>query len=164
MAEHISRRSFLKGMTAGAIGLGAMGLATASAESAKAMYKAGTYTSMQKTEFATVEVVCEFSASALTNVACNVKESKAGDYFGMKAADIEAYCKRIVETGSTVEVDGISGATLCASAVKAGVDDCMTQALGIAKPEAAKSSSLNPQDYSYTTNSITDFTKTKMFS
>lgn len=164
MAEHISRRSFLKGMTASAIGLGAMGLATASAESAKAMYKPGTYTSVQKTEFATVEVVCEFSASALTNVSCNVKESKAGDYFGAKAADVDAYCKRIVETGSTVDVDGISGATLCASAVKAGVDDCMTQALGIAKAEAAKAQGLNPQDYDYTSNSITDFTKTKLFS
>lgn len=164
MAEHISRRSFLKGMTAGAIGLGAMGLATASAESAKAMYKPGVYTSVQKTEFATVEVVCEFSANALVNVSCNVKESKAGDYFSAKAADVEAYCKRIVETGSTVDVDGISGATLCASAVKAGVDDCMTQALGIAKAEAAKAQGLNPQDYDYTSNSITDFTKTKLFS
>ena len=49
MAENISRRSFLKGVTAGAIGLGTMGLASASAESVKAMYKAGTYTSVQKT-------------------------------------------------------------------------------------------------------------------
>ena len=164
MAEHISRRSFLKGMTAGAIGLGAMGLATASAESAKAMYKAGTYTSVQKTEFATVEIVCEFSASALENVSCNVKETKAGDFFVAQAAEVEAYCKRIVETGSTVDVDGISGATLCASAVKAGVDECMAQALGMAKAEAAKSGALNPQDYDYTSNSITDFTKTKIFS
>ena len=164
MAENISRRSFLKGMTASAIGLSAMGLATASAESAKAMYKAGSYASIQKTEFATVEVVCEFSANALTNVACNVKESKAGDFFASMAADVDAYCKRIVETGSTVDVDGISGATLCASAVKAGVDDCMTQALGIAKAEAVKSNSLNPQDYDYTSNSIADFTKTKLFS
>ena len=72
MAENISRRSFLKGVTAGAIGLGTMGLASASAESVKAMYKAGTYTSVQKTEFATLEVVCTFSPSALTDVSYNV--------------------------------------------------------------------------------------------
>ena len=164
MAENISRRSFLKGVTAGAIGLGTMGLAAASAESVKAMYKAGTYTSVQKTEFATVEVVCTFSQSALTDVSYNVTESLPGDFFSGKAPEVEAYCKRIVETGSTVDVDGISGATLCASAIKAGVDECMTQALGIEAAAAEAAHGLNPQDYDYTGNSITDFTKTKLFS
>ena len=117
MAENISRRSFLKGVTAGVIGLGTMGLAAASAESVKAMYKAGTYTSVQKTEFATLEVVCTFSPSALTDVSYNVTESLPGDFFSAKASEVEAYCKRIVETGSTVDVDGISGATVSSQAV-----------------------------------------------
>lgn len=182
----ISRRSFLKGIAAGAISVGAMGLTGCAASPAdvttaempatltpnpveqKEIYIPGTYTSTQKTEFAAVNVICEFDRTGLKTVTYNVTETSDSDYFASHAEEVAAYCKRIAESGSTIDVDGISGATLCATAIKDGVNGCFAQALGIdmqaAEATAAGTSALNPQDYSYTTNSITDFTKTALFS
>lgn len=185
---NISRRSFLKGIAAGAVSMGAMSLTGCSAPAAattaaattaavpetagvpeavlKEIYIPGTYTSTQKTEFATVDVTCEFSASALTKIIYEVTESSDQDYFSIRSKEVDAYCQRIIESGSTVEVDGVSGATLCGTAIKQGVNECFIQALGIelAAEGQAGASVLNPQDYSYTTNSIADFKKTTLFS
>ena len=191
---NISRRSFLKGIAAGAVSMGAMSLTgcaapaaattaatealsaaettagavaeTAASSAAARIYIPGTYVSTQETEFATVDITCEFSASALTKVSYEVTKTSADDYFATHGADVDAYCQRIVEAGSTVEVDGVSGATLCGTAVKQGVNECFAQALGIERAASAAGGSLvlNPQDYNYTTNSITDFTKTTLFS
>ena len=191
--NNISRRSFLKGMAAGAISVGAMSLVGCTPDtpgstptppasgtpstpggstpqnpvSAAAVYTPGRYTSTQRTEFATVDITCEFSASALTGVSYNVTETSDSDYFTTRKAEVDDYCSRIAAAGSTVGVDGISGATLCATAVKQGVNECFAQALGVSLAPAAGTagrSVLNPQDYSYTTNSITDFSKTTLFS
>ena len=62
MSKTISRRSLLKGMVAGAAGVASLGVISASAEAAPvALYKAGTYTSIQSSGFASVEVTCTFS-------------------------------------------------------------------------------------------------------
>lgn len=171
----LSRRSFLKTVAAGALGVGAMSLTGAAvaetevaASSVKNVYKPGTYVSTQSTGFATVEVTCDFSSSELTAVSYNVVETSDSDFFGSFGAQVDEYCQRIVDAGSTVEVDGVSGATLCANAIKDGVNDCFAQALGIemkaAEAAAQGAGKLNPQDYDYTSNSITDFTKTTLFS
>ena len=115
-----------------------------------------------------MDIVCEFSEFSLAGVSYQVKETSDDDYFTTYASEAEAYCGRIAEAGSTVGVDGIAGATLCSGAIKKGVNECIAQALGVelAAAGTAQSSaaSLNPQDYGYTTNSITDFTKTTLFS
>jgi len=169
--SNISRRQFIKGITAGAAGLAMLHAPFASAEAieeaaAKSLFIPGTYKSVQKTDFATIEVVCDISAQGVTDVKCNIIESSASDYFAMKTAEVEAYCARIAEAGTPVDVDGISGATLCTTAVKNGVNECLAQALGIdltsAKSEAP-ANVINPQSYDYT-NSYEDLSKSPLFS
>ena len=145
MSKTISRRSLLKGMVAGAAGVASLGVISASAEAAPvALYKAGTYTSIQSSGFASVEVTCTFSETALTDVTYKVLRTSSADYFTPFAALAEDYCKRIVANGKAEGVDGITGATLCAEAIRGGVNDCTAQALGIpAAQDPAKA--LNPQ-------------------
>ena len=186
MGQTISRRNFLKGVAAGAVGLGAMsltGCAASGTEStvattealetkvqeaivaSKNVFAAGTYTSTQKTEFATVQITCEVAADGLKSVAYELVETSDSDYFATRAADVTDYCNRVAEAGSTLGVDGVSGATLCTSAVKKGVNECLAQALGIELTVAAASAStINPQDYSYETNSVGDLSKSALFS
>jgi 2,4-dienoyl-CoA reductase-like NADH-dependent reductase (Old Yellow Enzyme family)/thioredoxin reductase/uncharacterized protein with FMN-binding domain len=178
MEQTISRKSFLKGMAASAVGLGAMTLAGCSSSSeavdsqveqaiasGKNVFAAGTYTSTQTTDFATVKVTCEVAADGVKNVAYELLDSKDGDFFASKAADVDDYCQRIAQAGSTVDVDGISGATLCTTAIQKGVNDCLAQALGIEQAAAAASaaSAINPQDYDFGTNSVGDLGKSALF-
>ena len=64
--SNVSRRDFIKGLAAGAVSVGAFGLAgtvkTAAFadDAAGALYIPGTYKSVQTTEFAKVEVSCTF--------------------------------------------------------------------------------------------------------
>lgn len=154
MKWNVSRRNFLKSAALGALGAGLAGCAQSqtAADAVGPAFKPGTYTSVQKTSFATVEVQCEFSESALTKVSYTVTESSDSDFFQTKTADLDAYCERIAAAGRTLDVDGVAGATLSSTALKDGVDACTIQAMGIAMPVAAESSSceLNPQDENYT--------------
>lgn len=186
MGQSISRRNFLKGVAAGAVSLGAMSLTGCAASgtettagttealetkvqeaivSSKNVFAAGTYTSTQKTDFATVNIICDIAADGLKGVAYEVVETSDSDYFAIKSADVTDYCNRVAEAGSTVGVDGISGATLCTSAVKKGVNECLAQALGIDLTVAAASASaINPQYTDYDTNSVGDLSKSALFS
>lgn len=167
MRKGISRRDFLKGMAASAVGVAAVGMLPAcSGSKSKGAYTPGTYTSTQKTGFATVVITCVFSSSALTDASYKVTESSGSDYFP-KVADAAAdYCKRVVAAGTADGVDGISGASLCSKAIKDGINDCIAQAKGIKAAAASTTASagLNPQNFDYTGNSISDFTKTALFS
>ena len=70
--SNLSRRDFIKGLAAGAVSLGAMGLGSGSAAFAEAsekkLFTPGTYTSDQKTDFASVRVTCEIDAAGVTDV------------------------------------------------------------------------------------------------
>ena len=172
----ISRRDFLKGAAAGTVGVAAFSALSGCADVSdktglKLRYIPGTYTSEQKTEFAAVLISCVFSDTALTDVDYKITESSSSDFFPNHSTDAADYCARIVETGSPIGVDGISGATLCSSAIKDGVNNCIVQALGVDKKAAAATVGvmaatgvLNPQDYNYTSNSIRNFSNTKLFS
>lgn len=156
MSNSISRRSFLKSGAFGAAGLAAMGMfsacstsststaaSTAAAESTSAaFFKTGTYTSIQSSSFASVEVSCTFSESALTDVSYKVLHSSHADYFTALASPMEQYCQSIAANGRADGVDGVSGATLCTNAIRSGVNACTAQALGLPVAPAA----LNPQD------------------
>ncbi len=152
MSNSISRRSFIKGLAAGAVGLAA-GAAfrtpTAQAEGASVGFIPGTYTSVQTTPYATVEVKCSFSENALTDVSYEVLKTSTADYFTPFANPLNSYCERIVEAGTTEGVDGVTGASLCSNAIRDGVNACKVQALGLTIP-AAEKTVLNPQDEDFT--------------
>lgn len=149
--NNISRRSFIKGMAATALGATALGSVTsitALAENAGA-FKAGTFKSLQSTPYGTIEVSCTFSTTNLTDVSYEIINSSKADYFVPFANPIKAYCEKIVEAGSPDGVDAISGATFCTTAIDNGVKACMAQALGI--DLATGLPVLNPQDESFDT-------------
>ena len=166
MSGSISRRDFLKGLAASAAGVGALGLSSVPAfadASAPAVFQAGTYSSVQSTDFAKIRVTCEISAEGLKKASYELLESSDSDYFAKMSSAAEDYCSRISEAGTVLDVDGISGATLCTSAIRSGVIDCLAQALGVEISTAASGTVINPQNYDYT-NSITDFSKSALFS
>lgn len=147
MSNSISRRDFLKGTLSGAVSVAAMGMlaGAASAENAAvpAVYTPGTYTSIQKSAFATVEVSCTFSESALTDVSYNVLRTSESDYFTPFANPLKKYCESIVANGKAEGVDGVTGASISSAAIKDGVNDCTVQALGLELPVKQP---VNPQN------------------
>ena len=168
----VTRRDFLKGLAAGAVSVGAFGLAgtantAALAEDASAvLYQPGTYSSTQATEFAKVEVSCTFSEKELTNVSYKLLETSTDDYFAKMDGAVQAYCQRIRDAGSTAGVDGISGASLCTAAIRDGVNACRAQALGVVLPTAPAGGAkvINPQSTDFHSNSSPDLSKTALFS
>ena len=71
--RELNRRDFIKGLAAGALSLGALGMNTAFAEAGeKKLFNPGTYSSEQKTDFATIRVTCEINASGVTDVSYEV--------------------------------------------------------------------------------------------
>ena len=152
MSNSISRRSFIKGLAAGAVGLAA-GTAfhtPAHAEGASIGFIPGTYTSVQTTPYATVEVTCTFTENALTEVSYEVLKTSQADYFTPFANPLKSYCERIVEAGTTEGVDGVTGASLSSNAIREGVNACKVQALGLTIPTGAKAPVLNPQEEGFT--------------
>ena len=147
--NRISRRNFLKAAAASAAGLAAYGAlgttAVAEGAAAPALYRPGTYTSVQKTPYASVQIACTFSETALTDVKYEVLETSDSDYFKPFANAMDEYCQRIVAAGTPEGVDAVSGATLCTTAISDGVKACTAQALGIELTAPAKSA-LNPQE------------------
>ncbi len=153
MSNSISRRSFIKGLAAGAVGLAA-GAAfpapVARAEGASIGFIPGTYTSVQTTPYATVEVTCTFTENALTEVSYEVLKTSQADYFTPFANPLKSYCERIVEAGTTEGVDGVTGASLSSNAIREGVNACKVQAMGLTIPTGAKAPVLNPQEEGFT--------------
>ena len=153
MSNSISRRSFIKGLAPGAVGLAA-GAAfpapVARAEGASIGFIPGTYTSVQTTPYATVEVTCTFTENALTAVSYEVLKTSQADYFTPFANPLKSYCERIVEAGTTEGVDGVTGASLSSNAIREGVNACKVQALGLTIPTGAKAPVLNPQEEGFT--------------
>lgn len=164
MSTNISRRDLLKGMAAGVASVATLGVlggcagetqpsaaVTPSATptpAAPAIFKAGTYTSAQTTTYATVEVKCTFSETALTDVSYEVVRTSQSDYFTPFASAMEDYCKKVVENGKTDGVDGVTGASLCTTALRDGINACTAQALGLPTVSAA-AAVLNPQDENF---------------
>lgn len=149
-----SRRGFVEGMALTALGLASatsISLVGCSSEAAhgSALYEKGTYASKQKTPYATVEITCTFDEASLTKVSYQVLSSSEMDYFPVYASAIDDYCAAIVENGKTSEVDAVTGATFCSSAINDGVDACMLQALGMA--DAAAAQEPNPQNDGFDT-------------
>ena len=153
MSQNLSRRSFIKGLAAGAVGLaatGALHMPAAHAEGPSIGFIPGSYTSVQSTPYATVEVKCSFTENALTEVSYEVLKTSDADYFTPFANPLKSYCERIVEAGTTEGVDGVTGASLSSKALRDGVNACKIQALGLTIPTGAKAPVLNPQEEGFT--------------
>ena len=162
----LSRRDFIKGLAAGAVSLGALGLGSTAAfaeAGEKKLFVPGSYSSVQSTDFATIRVDCEIDAGGVTDVRFEVLDHTGDDYFTLMPDAAEDYCRRIAEAGGTAEVDGISGASLNTAAIRRGVNECLAQALGVETGKAVGAAVINPQDTNFT-NSITDFSKSALFS
>lgn len=172
MDKQISRRGFLKGAAISALGVGALALCGCETQqecpstTGKAIFKAGRYTSTQSTGFATVDITCEFSETELTGVSYEVVKTSSTDYFQTFKAELEEYCTRLSEAGTSVGVDGVSGASLSSKAIKDGVSECTMMALGLEIPKAESETvaRINEQDDDFHQNSITDWSKTTLFS
>lgn len=145
---NLSRREFVKKALAGVAGIAAyssLGSIVANAESeGVSLYTPGTYSSIQKTPYASVKVSCTFTENAITDVAYEVLSSSKADYFKPFANAMQNYCKNIAASGKVSAIDGISGATFCTTALHDGVVACAAEALGIKLPE--KAPVLNPQE------------------
>ncbi|WP_251230689.1 FAD-dependent oxidoreductase [Adlercreutzia aquisgranensis] len=154
MRNELSRRNFLKGMGAGTIGAAAlMGLASCSGSPTEAEasatkagpYAAGSYTSIQETPFATVEVACTFDDASIASVGYTVTATTEGDYFPVYEGALQQFCASAADTGNPSEVDGVTGASLCTAALRKGISDCIAQALSL----PAGDEPLNPQNGDY---------------
>ena len=150
MSKDVSRREFLKGAALSALGLGLMGgsaLAEGMPEGGPEgmpaggpppmmggpaiLYNPGTYQSEQTTGFATVLVTATFSETEIVNVSYEVTKTSDQDFFPQFEEGLQSICAQIVEKQSAgMDVDVVSGATLCSEAIKNGVNDCIVQAGG----------------------------------
>lgn len=138
MSKKMSRRAFLKSAALGAVSVGVLGRGVAAlAEEGSAIYNAGTYTSEQATGFATVKVTTTFSDTKIEEISYEVVETSASDFFPNFKDQLDAMLVGIKE-GQSVNVDAVSGATLCSDALKNGVSDCISQASVNAEPAEEK--------------------------
>lgn len=124
--KDITRRDFLKGMTAGAMGLALAG--SGSLLTAKKVYAAtyapGTYTGIA-TGIGTVVVTMTFSEEEITDVDINL-EGETATIGGLIGEDMKA----AILAAQSSEVDSISGATLSSKAVMEAAESCIRQAKG----------------------------------
>jgi succinate dehydrogenase/fumarate reductase flavoprotein subunit/uncharacterized protein with FMN-binding domain len=134
----ISRRSFLKGTAASAMGAALVGLsgcassagtaassiAASSAASKTGTYTPGTYTA-KATGIGEVTVTATFDETSITNIELDVSNETPN--IGQAAKD-ELLEQLMAAQGS--DIDGVSGATVTGNAAKSCLDNCIAQAKG----------------------------------
>lgn len=136
--EQISRRDFVKGIAAGAASIATLGVlqaceystqkgisAAESAPAAGGTYIPGTY-SAEALGMGTVVVTMTFDENSITDVQLDV--SHETDTIGQAAA--QTLIDQLLEK-QTVEIDGVTGATVTAGAVKKAAAECIAQAKGL---------------------------------
>ena len=126
-AKNLSRRDFLKGMTAGAVaaaGFGVMSVCNAPAAHADGIYTPGTYSATAE-GMGTVTVTATFDADSITAIDLDVSNETAN--IGQLAKDeLIAQCM----AAQSAEIDGVSGASLTSAAVRVALNNCIAQAKG----------------------------------
>ncbi|MDO4633500.1 MAG: FAD-binding protein [Eubacteriales bacterium] len=131
----LSRRDFLKGSAAGALGVAAAsmlgGLNVLASEEGAAVYTAGTYTATAA-GMGEVTVTMTFSETAITDVTVDTANETL-DLAVNSAADF----RQALLDAQNAEIDGISGATVTTTAVKTAALDCIAQAMGMDVSELA---------------------------
>lgn len=136
--NQISRRTFIKGLVAGAASIATVGvmqsLDNASTQSSgtgaaglaatSGTYIPGTYTA-SATGLGTVTMTATFDETHITDIQLDVSQETA-DIGGTAADELIRQC---LEAQSS-KIDGVSGATLTTNAVKKCLDNCIAQATG----------------------------------
>ena len=132
MSKNISRRDFLKGTAAGAMGLASVSLLKFGTASAAESFVPGTYSATAEGMIGPVKATLTFDETRITNVVLDV----SGETEGIGAAAGEELAKQILAAQGSA-IDGVSGATVTSGAVKTAVDSCIAQArTGAALTEA----------------------------
>ena len=127
MSKNLSRRSFLKGVAASALGAAAAHLAPSMASAAEgSVYTPGTYTASAIGMNGEVTVTITTDESSILDVVIDASGETA-DIGGVAAEEL---ITKILE-GQSAEVDGIAGATMTSNAVKKAATECIAQAKGI---------------------------------
>ncbi|MCD8369434.1 MAG: FAD-binding protein [Clostridiales bacterium] len=145
--KEISRRDFVIGIAAGAVGVAALKayevkeaadntarqleLAQTIAAEGDAIYTPGTYTATAQ-GFGEIHMSATFSETAITAVELDL--SNETESIGGAAKD-ELIEQILLAQGS--DIDGVSGATMTTTGVKKCLEDCISQAKGEATQEAA---------------------------
>lgn len=112
---------------------GAMALSLAACNSSSnGKYTAGTYTGTAKGHSSDVKVTATFSSTEITKVELDV----SGETEAIGGVAAEELTKQIMEAQSA-DIDGVSGATETGNAVKAALEDAISQATGTAEEKAA---------------------------
>lgn len=144
MSKSISRRSFLKGAAATAVGTAFMGLTggismadEAATESGAAIYTPGTYQATAYGNISNVTVECTFSETALTDV----KVLDQGETPALFSQVEQNMIPEIIKAQAG-GVDGITGATNSSRAVREAIADCVEQAGGDKEAWLAKTVSV----------------------
>ncbi|MBR2287170.1 MAG: FMN-binding protein, partial [Clostridia bacterium] len=124
--KEVSRRSFLKGMTAGAMGVAASavlpGIQMAGAEG---IYKPGTYSAKASGIVSDVTVTMTFDENAITDVSIDVsgETPEIGGAIGDTMKDA-------ILASQSAELDVVSGASVTSRAVQEAAANCIAQAKG----------------------------------
>ncbi|MDO4547582.1 MAG: FAD-dependent oxidoreductase [Clostridia bacterium] len=137
MKKELSRRDFLKGAAAGALGMAATsafgGIVAAEPESG--IYTPGTYSATTQ-GMGDVVVTMTFDASNITDVVVDVSNETAGIGAGLG----EQFAQQILSAQSA-QVDAVSGATVTSNAIISAAQACIDQAVGATITVAAETDS-----------------------
>lgn len=140
--NEISRRTFIKGLAAGAASLATLGVlqkieysvGSGSKDSASAAVPAassgltftpGTYSASAKGIASDVTVTMTFDETMITDVQIDA----SGETPDIGGAAVEEMRNKII-TAQTCNVDAVSGATITCDAIKTAAADCISQASG----------------------------------
>ena len=124
--SNISRKDFLKGTAASALGLAVGSLLPSVASAGEAtVYTPGTYTAAAKGIASDVTVTMTFDEKSITDVVIDV----SGETPDIGGAIGEDMAKAILEAQSA-DIDAVSGATVTTDAIRAAAADCISQASG----------------------------------
>ena len=144
----LSRRDFIKGLTAGAVSVAGLGILTACGDSAPAatetvpapapavdLYAPGTYSATEETSYSQVTVTMTLSSTEITS--CEIKAEGAQNLLTEEKAKEMADA---IVAGQGTDVDAISGCTLAATvaAIDTAVAKILAEASGsqFVAPEA----------------------------
>ena len=131
MSANISRRDFVKGITAGAATLAGAGLFTAlgkteaAAAAPAGKYTPGTYTA-KSTGMGEITLTATFDENSIVSIELDLVNETPD--IGQKAKD------QLIEqimSGQSAEIDGVSGASITTAAVQNALNDVISQASGV---------------------------------
>ena len=141
MDKTVSRRDFLKVSAIGAAGVVAAGMLgqTKLAEGASKIYTPGTYSATAQGLLSAVTVTMTFDETSITNVIVD----SSGETKEIGAAAAEKLAEQL-RNAQAADIDGVTGATVTANAVKKAAADCIAQAMGLAVESKEAESSEAP--------------------